>query len=831
MAIYTAVPGVYGFGTDTRGAYGGAVDPVILHVDTLSGSSISTGTHSGSFSWCVSREYPRVIVFDVSGVINTTSDITISQTGKDYCWIAGQTAPSPGIMIYGQGMRIYTHDLVMQHIAVRVKEHLAGKPGSSLNIKGDNHGSTDTHNLVFDHCSFAWARDENITIWGSGTDIWDITLANCIIAEGVTGTEPYHDGGVTSGTGHSCGSIISRHQGMSIMGNLYISNRNRNPYIKDGSEHIYHNNIFYNYDFDSGAWEGGNDYGRTRFNFEGNHTIEGPSSNANMTLLRIKSDMSDNNDAQAWFHDNISIDGSVYDATGSNPDNWDIDDDAYGGDTSRWAATARCVTLPPSCLPYASALTYDTVLANAGTRPADRDSTDTRLVAEVVALTGSIKDTTPSFTAYAENTSVFVPVDNPHDISPTDPNGIYTNLEVQLHELAAEIEGSGYTPPTENDDPVIAIIYYSVADVGFKYITSFTSQTEHQIAESFSHLCTLTQVPIAADITYLDSNKDDLGKMWYGETVSELSFDKTHMVDMFFGTEGQRGAEKVYNAKDGTYVSINGFADDNDTDGNRQTFENRNIGPSNLHFVQDVTTGEVKSVAADTTIVVDVGGKYLETNYTPDIDPYTITWRGTGAFYGKQLSAGAVVDANSQTTVTSLGDGEFRVVWDTPTLTSSSALRLPIIQSDIGSSTVTFNAVINSGGFTVGKYYNGAAYVDLPSGNFTISEGVNTITVGAISAGNYVYLSPEGGSIDSPDITFSRLFIKEPTVQTERTEERETTYDTTEGNSYSIDGALQAIVPTLPSDSETIKLNTTAPIGYPDDNVTVVYEDFKIITD
>ena len=78
-------PGAEGFGTDTRAAYGGG-NPTVYRVTNLDPSG------SGSLAACITASDPRVCVFEVSGTIRLTSDITAT---SPYLIIAGQTAP-PG---------------------------------------------------------------------------------------------------------------------------------------------------------------------------------------------------------------------------------------------------------------------------------------------------------------------------------------------------------------------------------------------------------------------------------------------------------------------------------------------------------------------------------------------------------------------------------------------------------------------------------------------------------------------------------------------------------------------------------------------------------------
>ena len=83
------IPGAAGFGMDTKAGRGGTV----YRVTNLNASG------SGSLKACIDANVPRTCVFEVSGVIKLTSDLIIRNS---QIRIAGQTAPSPGIMLRGE---------------------------------------------------------------------------------------------------------------------------------------------------------------------------------------------------------------------------------------------------------------------------------------------------------------------------------------------------------------------------------------------------------------------------------------------------------------------------------------------------------------------------------------------------------------------------------------------------------------------------------------------------------------------------------------------------------------------------------------------------------
>ena len=396
---YSIIPGLYGFGTKTRAAYAGLVHPVILHVDTLdSGQSNTDATH-GTFKWAVQETYPRIIVFDVSGTIDVLSAITIT---NPYMTIAGQTAPSPGIMLKGETLIFQTHDILLQHIAIR---HISNKPGDTLSINDIKMEKDSVYNIVIDHCSLSWATDENIGVWSeSNGSVHDITISNCIISEGLLP--------------HSCGTLLYGNN-ISIVNNLFAHVTNRTPYVKGASSVIVYNNIMYNIRYNY-QLEDGNGFGLIKTTGEGNHHIAGPDTPKNAPFLIVKPNV---NSAKVYLKDNISANGKI--------DDWDVEN------INR--LEVRTDERPVECqnlYSYPSYKTSSTVLEFVGSRPQERDSVDKRIIHETIKRTGQISSEIPSIPSYQENELLFFPVDNPHAMY----NKHYTNLEHQLHLLSISLE-------------------------------------------------------------------------------------------------------------------------------------------------------------------------------------------------------------------------------------------------------------------------------------------------------------------------------------------------------------------------------------------------------
>ena len=145
---FPAFPEAEGWGSDTLGGRGGQVIKV---------TNLYTNG-DGSLAKACSTAGPRIVVFEVSGVINGNVHIT-----EPYITIAGQTAPGAGITIEGmiKTFGYDVHDVVLRHLRVR-RQRFIGSGGDCIQIGGENN-----YNYVLDHLSISWANDEAIDMyWG-----------------------------------------------------------------------------------------------------------------------------------------------------------------------------------------------------------------------------------------------------------------------------------------------------------------------------------------------------------------------------------------------------------------------------------------------------------------------------------------------------------------------------------------------------------------------------------------------------------------------------------------------------------------------------------------
>ncbi|GAA4898952.1 pectate lyase [Flaviramulus aquimarinus] len=168
-----AFPTAYGGGSQATGGRGSAV----YHVTNLNDSG------SGSFREAISQSN-RTVVFDVSGVIDLTSNIVFE---SDNLTIAGQTAPVGGITIAPAiGVKIRFQDcnnLIIRYIRIRVRGTATGSEYDAFDLYGNTDGA---YNIILDHVSASYGSDETLSVRGGQTH--NITYQRCLIAESKTGS-------------------------------------------------------------------------------------------------------------------------------------------------------------------------------------------------------------------------------------------------------------------------------------------------------------------------------------------------------------------------------------------------------------------------------------------------------------------------------------------------------------------------------------------------------------------------------------------------------------------------------------------------------------------
>src|SRR5262245_3723348 len=140
-------PHYQGHGVKTPGGRGGA----ILRVTTLEDRG------PGSLRAALEATGPRLVLFETSGMIVLDAPIYIT---SPFITIAGQTAPSPGITVSRHPLYIDTHDVVLQHLRLRLGDEAYSQPGASHALYVRN----AIANVVLDHLSVSWGMSTQVGI-------------------------------------------------------------------------------------------------------------------------------------------------------------------------------------------------------------------------------------------------------------------------------------------------------------------------------------------------------------------------------------------------------------------------------------------------------------------------------------------------------------------------------------------------------------------------------------------------------------------------------------------------------------------------------------------
>jgi len=363
QAKIPAFPGAWGGGMYSFGGRGGRV----IVVPNLNDSG------PGSFRAACEAGGPRIVVFNVAGIIHLKSHIRVR---APYITIAGNTAPGDGVCLAGDTVELETHDVIIRHMRFRRGETWVGDRDDSL-------GGNPTGNIMIDHVSASWGLDECMSMYrhmyqppdGSKElklPTVNITIQNSIFSEALN---TYN---------HAFGSTIGG-LNSTFHHNLWACNGGRNPSVGMYGDFTFVNNVLFNWVHRT--VDGGDQ--RSYFSIFNNYFKPGPATPKDepisYRLLKPESERSKtviDNFGIAYVAGNI-VEGNAK----VTKDNWDggvqpeVRSNSLDMALAQIRTNAPFTHTPLNIQSAQSAYEYD--LANAGATLPKRDPVDTRIVKSV----------------------------------------------------------------------------------------------------------------------------------------------------------------------------------------------------------------------------------------------------------------------------------------------------------------------------------------------------------------------------------------------------------------------------------------------------------------
>jgi hypothetical protein len=326
----------------------------------------------GSFRDALESGGPRIVVFNVAGIIKLKDRIRIR---APYITIDGSSAPGDGVCIAGDTVELETHDVVIRHMRFRRGNTWVGDRNDSL-------GGNPIGNIMIDHVSASWGLDENMSMYRhmfqppeGGKELKlptvNITIQNSIFSEGLN---TYN---------HAFGSTIGGYNS-TFHHNLWACNSGRNPSVGMIYDFTFANNVVFNWRHRT---VDGGDH-RSFYNILNNYFKPGPATPVNDSVgHRILKPESRRARPPVDDYGKAYVAGNVMDGDSRvTSDNWN-----GGVQVESIADPATILPKIKSETPYPTAYlklepaeeAYEDVLANAGATRPKRDAVDERVVTMV----------------------------------------------------------------------------------------------------------------------------------------------------------------------------------------------------------------------------------------------------------------------------------------------------------------------------------------------------------------------------------------------------------------------------------------------------------------
>lgn len=401
-----AFPEAEGYGAYTPGGRGGKVYVVTSLADAGPGTLREACEAKG----------PRMVVFNVSGVIDLQSPLIITHP---YITIAGQTAPGQGIYLKRRELNIFTHDVIVRYIRSRPGD-VSGAELDAISV-GKN-----AHDVIVDHCSANWSVDECLSPSGA---IYNVTIQWCLIGQSLQ--KSVHSKGA-----HGFGSLVRGIGGITLHHNLWINNTARNPRLGDNYNEPpwptidVRNNVMYNWSQMCSGMTGGN----VSANYMHNYLKPGPNSSKRAPIVLTKT-------SKVKFY----VEGNIVEGRPQFAKSPEAMFDA-SADTIQLFEIMRKPFATASVTTSSAEKAYNDVLEKVGANCPARDTIDAMLIHQVRTNTGKLIDSQAEVGGWPVYPAAAPRVDRDHDGMP-DAWEMANKLNPKNSSDAQKIakSGKGYT--------------------------------------------------------------------------------------------------------------------------------------------------------------------------------------------------------------------------------------------------------------------------------------------------------------------------------------------------------------------------------------------------
>lgn len=378
-----------------------------------------------------------IVVFETSGVIDVEAAFANSylKVEASNLWIAGQSAPAPGIFVRG-GIIMSGRDFLVQHIGVYrpAQKH---RESDTMSLHGTNRG-TAPGRAVFDHVALWGANDGNLDIaqYGGGS----VTVQHSIIAAPMRGGHPKAEG-------HNFNSLIYGSRigiaRATLRNNLYSTASDRQP-LSSMDELVMVNNVLYNrqplvgrYIYLRNAYQNGN---ASKNSIVGNVFWDTSKKFARLPILLRPPKA---NDGRFLPESRIYLKDNYWNLTNPHVSSNPWKQLVYASGNPRNPILAKTApTWNRGLAPLPSSVVLEEIRKHVGPRPAERIPFFKQLTDEMGAkpthgFPKSLADIHGELLGLEENRHRFVEPSDPHAL---ETNG-YTRLENMLFRMADKLEG------------------------------------------------------------------------------------------------------------------------------------------------------------------------------------------------------------------------------------------------------------------------------------------------------------------------------------------------------------------------------------------------------